>query len=481
VYIDKPGKPGQKRPLGIPPLADRVVQELLRSVLEPIFESRFHPHSYGFRPFRSTHHAIQRVRSLIKQGYTWVIEGDIKGFFDHVDHDILMQLVRRDVGDPRVLSLIRAFLKAGVLEDGTFTVSDEGTPQGGILSPLLANIYLNELDWYVASMYENLPKHSRKKQPFGCFISRFADDFVILVRGTEEQAKGLKADLAQFLQETLRLELSPEKTLVTHVDTGFDFLGFHIRRYEQNGRKVVLATPSKKAQAKFTERIRELTHSVIYSTDHLWIMDLNEYLSGWAEYFRRGNSKRIFSKLDNILWWLIARRMRKRWQSSKAKGGFAQFLREQLIPYRFDVQHPQYRRHRGRNFGLWVDSGKKLALIVDQLTFYPIHYPPLYTQVHPYTPEGRARVEALRRAGRLVNRAWRIGPPEKMNGPKVYALVSNWLAQQDSRCATCGKALDKRDVQQLLVPLVGRLQNTSRGTVTVLCKTCLKANSKGAL
>jgi RNA-directed DNA polymerase len=473
VYIDKPNKPGQKRPLGIPTLADRVGQELLRSVLEPIFESRFHPHAYGFRPFRSTHHAIERVRSLIKQGYTWVIEGDIRGFFDHVDHDILMQLVQREVGDSRILRLIRAFLEAGALEDGTFTVTDEGTPQGGILSPLLANIYLNELDWYVAHMYENLTKYARKKQPLGCFICRFADDFVILVRGTQEQTMALKGDVTRFLRDTLRLELSPEKTLVTHVDTGFDFLGFHIRRYERNGREVVLATPSKKAQIKFMERVRELTHSVSSYASHLWILDLNVYLSGWAEYFRRGNSKRTFSKLDHILWWLIARRMRKRWQGSKAKGGYKKFLREQLIPYRFDVQRPHYRRYQARNFGHWVDSEKQLALIVDHLAYHPIHYAPLYSQVHPYTPEGREKVTALRQAGRLVNRAWRTGPPEKVNGSRVYAMMHFWLAQKNNQCTASGNPLNRQDVQHLLKRLVGRLLSTFKGKVKILCKTCL--------
>jgi len=132
VYIPKPHKPQEKRPLGIPPLVDRVVQDMLRRVLEPVFESRFHPHSYGFRPYRSAHHAVQRVRRLIQDGYTWVVEGDIKGFFDHVDHDILLRLVQKEIGDQRILHLIRLFLKAGVLEDGSFELTDEGTPQGGL-------------------------------------------------------------------------------------------------------------------------------------------------------------------------------------------------------------------------------------------------------------------------------------------------------------------------------------------------------------
>lgn len=310
VYIPKPGKPGEKRPLGIPPLTDRVVQDMLRRVLEPIFESRFHPHSYGFRPYRSAHHAMQRVRHLINEGYTWVVEGDIKGFFDHVDHDILIRLVQKEVGDSRILRLIRAFLKAGALEDGSFAATEEGTPQGGILSPLLGNIYLNELDWFVARKYKSMHNYWRKKQPYGCFICRYADDFVILVRGSQEDAEALKAEVASFLREHLHLELSMEKTLVTHVDEGFDFLGFNIRRFERHGKKAVLARPSKKAQDRFRHQVGELTREVARKGSSLWILDLNAYLAGWAEYYRRGSSKRVFAKLDNILWCIIALRMR---------------------------------------------------------------------------------------------------------------------------------------------------------------------------
>lgn len=473
VYIPKPNKPGQKRPLGIPPLTDRVVQDMLRRVLEPIFESRFHPHSYGFRPCRSAHHAVQRVRRLIQDGYTWVVEGDIKGFFDHVDHDILLRLVRKEVGDPRILRLIRAFLKAGVLEDGCFAVTDEGTPQGGLISPLLGNVYLNELDWFVARKYETIPTaYARKKQPYGCFICRYADDFVILVRGTREDAEALKAEVADFLRSQLRLELSLEKTLVTHVDEGFDFLGFHIRRYERNGKKAILAQPSQKAQVRFRDRIRELTRDVARHGGNLWILDLNRYLVGWAEYFRRGNSKRIFSKLDHILWWIIALQMRGRWRRSRMKGGFGNFMRQQLIPYRYDIQHPHYRRYSARNFGHWVDSSRTAALIVDCLSYYPIHYAPCFTQVHPYTPDGRVKVESIRKAGRLVTDAWRVAPPEKVNGPKVYGLLQGWLADRGNRCSRCGKDLDRTDLRKLLYRLVGRLRNAYKLKVSLQCRTC---------
>lgn len=478
TYIPKPHKPGELRPLGIPSLTEKVVQDMLKRVLEPVFESRFHPHSYGFRLYRSAHHAVQRVRRLIQDGYTWVVEGDIKGFFDHVDHDILLQLVQREVGDKRILHLIRAFLKAGFLEDGSFTVTEEGTPQGGLLSPLLGNLYLNELDWFVARKYETIPTAwARRKQPYGCFICRYADDFVLLVRGSREDAEALRTEVSDFLRDTLHLELSPEKTLVTHVDEGFDFLGFHIRRYQRNGRTVILATPSTKAQTTFRRRIRGLTQGLERHGGNLWILDLNAYLAGWAEYYRRGNSKRIFSKLDHILWWMIALRMRGRWRRSREKGGFGQFMRERLIRYRYDAQHPQYRHYAARNFGHWVDSSKSAAFIVDCLSYYPIRYAPCFTQVHPFTPEGRAKVETQRRAGRLVTGAWRVAPPEKVDGPRVYGLLQAWLAGHGNRCACCGKDLTKADVRQLLYRLVGRLRNAYKSTVRLRCKSCF-ASSK---
>ena len=175
ILIPKEYKPGAFRPLGIPNLTDRVVQEGLRFLLEPIFEQNLFRHSYGFRPFRSTHHAAKRVKALISQGYDWIIEGDIRGFFDNVDHQILLSLLRNRIADGQVIHLIQSILKAGYVEDGLFKRSHLGTPQGGILSPLLANIYLNPLTELVAAKYAALTPYSRKKQPFGCFIVTYAD------------------------------------------------------------------------------------------------------------------------------------------------------------------------------------------------------------------------------------------------------------------------------------------------------------------
>lgn len=472
IYIDKPNKPGEKRPLGIPPLVDRCVQDMLRRVLEPVYEGIFHPHSYGFRPFRSAHYAIERIRQLILCGYTWVIEGDIKGYFDHVDHDILMRLVQRKVGDRQVLRLIRAFLKAGIMEGGTRLPSDEGTPQGGILSPLLANIYLNELDWFVADRFESLTLPQRRKAPFGCFICRYADDFVVLVRGTRDQAEALKAEIASYLGQNLKLQLSEEKTLVTHVDNGFDFLGFRIQRFNRGGRRLVLASPSQKAQTKFQRRIGELTQEISRHGGSLWILDLNEYLAGWAEYFRWANSKNTFSKLDNQVWWIIALRMRGRWRRSRSKKGLKAFLRAQLVPYRFDAQHPRYKRFTKKNFGHWIDDSKTAAFIVDSLSYHPIRYSPLCTQANPYTAGGRRRLEGLKRSRKVTTTTWPLPPNEKSEGPKTYALLQQRIVQQGSRCTTCNKALDRADLERCLQRMAQKLYAVRDRTVHIQCITC---------
>lgn len=152
--------------------------------------------------------------------------------------------------------------------------------------------------------------------------------------------------------------------------------------------------------------------------------------------------------------------------------GWPQFLRERLIPYRFDLQHPHYRRYRARNFGHWMDSNRTTAVIVDSLNYYPIRYATRFTQASPYTPEGREQMTARQRAGKLVTVAWREPPPESMNGPKVYGLLQDWLARQGNRCTACGRDLDKVDVQKLLYRLAGRLRNAFKGSVNLLCKTC---------
>ncbi|WP_206923094.1 reverse transcriptase/maturase family protein, partial [Alicyclobacillus suci] len=174
--------------------------------------------SYGFRPYRCTHHAIERIRFLIgRHRYCWVVELDIKGFFDNVDHDILLDILRRDVHDRRLIKVIRNMLNAGLVYEGEFEETELGTPQGGVASPILGNIYLNELDEFIANKYEYLSPRERKKADIPCYIVRYADDAVVLC-GSKKHAETLKAEIAEYLSNRLKLQLSAEKTLVTHAD-----------------------------------------------------------------------------------------------------------------------------------------------------------------------------------------------------------------------------------------------------------------------
>src|SRR5467141_3899064 len=232
VYIPKPNSE-KKRPLGIPILLDPIVQEALRMILEPIWEADFSTHSYGFRPNRSTYDAMtyigKRLASSAGQAYQWVIEGDIASYFGTIPHRRLVKAVKKRVADRDIRDLLWKFLRAGVMHQGTTKATLSGTPQGGIVSPLLANIYLHELDRYM-TRYTNMTKversyRRRNRLPNFVYV-RYADDWVAVCSGTKEQALELKEELRFFLQDTLGLELSLEKTKVTHITDGFKFLGF---------------------------------------------------------------------------------------------------------------------------------------------------------------------------------------------------------------------------------------------------------------
>ncbi|MBJ7599660.1 MAG: group II intron reverse transcriptase/maturase, partial [Candidatus Dormibacteraeota bacterium] len=264
-----PKKGGKVRRLGIPTLRDRVAQMALKLVLEPICEVDFYPSSYGYRPGRLAQDAIAEIHHFTSRpsNYEWVIEGDIKACFDNVDHLILMCQVEERVTDRKVLRLVKAFLRAGVVEQhGGFAASLTGTPQGGIISPLLANIYLSTLDRHFAEAWGQVmsPHHRRQQRRRKGLpnyrLVRYADDFVVLVNGTRSDAEALRDQIGQMQAERLRMTLSVEKTLVTHIDDGFDFLGFRIQRKTGiGGRSAVLTFPSKDALAAVMHKVKEAT------------------------------------------------------------------------------------------------------------------------------------------------------------------------------------------------------------------------------
>lgn len=296
-WIDKPGSQ-QKRPLGIPTLRDRVVQAALRHVLEPIFEREFAEHSYGFRPNRDCKDALRRVDALLHQGYHWVVDADLKSYFDTIPHENLLALVERKVSDSRVLELIRRFLRQGVMEEAQMWTPEAGTPQGGVISPLLSNIYLNPLDHRMAEK--------------GKEMVRYADDFVVLCR-SEEEARAVLS-MVQEWTAAAGLQLHPEKTRIVNATQrgGFDFLGYH---FEQ-GRK----WPRKKSLKKFKDSIRLHTRRQNGNSLACIITKLNPILRGWFNYFQHSQRK-TFTTLDSWMRMRIRSILRqRRGQPGRARG-----------------------------------------------------------------------------------------------------------------------------------------------------------------
>lgn len=316
-------KAGNKvRSLGIPTTADRIVQASLKLVLEPVFEADFKPCSYGFRPKRRAKDAIAEIHNLASptRNYHWVFEADIKACFDEIDHTGLMERVRHRIADKRILSLVKAFLKAGVLcEDNTSRETITGTPQGGILSPLLANIALSVLDEHFTRRWDSLgPAWTRiKRRRAGVPVMRlvrYADDFVVLVHGTQQDAEALWDEVTAVLAP-IGLRLSEEKTRVCHVDEGFDFLGWRIQRRNrrgQHGRKAIYTYPSKKALASIIGKVRKLTRRACHRTLAALLRRLNPVLRGWCNYFRHGVSSRTFNYVDHFAFWRVVGWLRKR-------------------------------------------------------------------------------------------------------------------------------------------------------------------------
>ena len=270
---------GKMRPLGIPTVRDRVVQQALKNVLEPIFEEIFLAQSHGYRPNTGAHEAVRKAEAYLEAGYHWVVDADIKGFFDHVDHQLLMDLVCEKVSDGRVLSLIESFLTSGIMNEGIFEASTEGTPQGGNLSPLLANVYLNHFD--------------RRMGELGYLILRYADDILIFCKYEWEAEDALKR-AGEILEGELKLKLSPEKTKIVHArKKGVEYLGFHF-----NGR---WRRPKDKAVKKFKAEIKHRTRRKQPKNLEMVIASINPVIRGWGNYFKEGTVKKRFEELDGYV------------------------------------------------------------------------------------------------------------------------------------------------------------------------------------
>jgi RNA-directed DNA polymerase len=323
------GTSGKLRKLGIPTVADRVVQASLKAVLEPIFEADFKPCSYGFRPNRRAQDAIAEIQFYGTRGYQWVLEADIKACFDEISHSALMDRLRFRIKDKRICALVKAFLKSGIMTvAGEREKASAGTPQGGILSPLLANIALSALDEYFDQQWQQemgnrLQREKRIRRGQGNWkIIRYADDFALVVFGEKHHAEALREEVAAVLAP-LGLRLAPEKTRVVHINEGFEFLGFHIRRQRKRGTQkyYVYTKPSKKAIQSIKDKVKVKTYR---STRHLdldeLIISLNRMLAGWANYFRHGVSKDVFSAVDSHTWLRLMRWIRQKYRGKTQLG-----------------------------------------------------------------------------------------------------------------------------------------------------------------
>lgn len=324
VHIPKPGQPGKTRPLGIPTIKDRVIQMATKIVIEPLFEADFKPCSYGFRPQRTPRMALSELAAKLQSGYEQVVDVDLKSYFDTIDHSLLMQLVARRVGDQRILRLIRAWLKAGVMEEGKVTHPVRGSPQGGVISPLLSNIMLHEVDrQWVATGQDRPP----------VVLIRYADDMVLLAPTKTAAEAAWKRLQQQF--ERLHLEVNQEKSRVTTVAEGFAFLGFEFRK--RQGRPLYM-WPRRKACDHIRQRVRETVRSVASNRPlAVVIQKLNPVLNGWCTYFRVGNSNRVFHEIDwavrsEVQLWL-RRKYRCSWPTAKRRWHYG-FLHERCRLYR---------------------------------------------------------------------------------------------------------------------------------------------------